>query len=475
MEGKIFAEDFAGQPDGIPRGLELRDGARVAVVGGGPAGSFFSYFLLDMADRVGLELDVDIYEPRDFSKSGPPGCNMCAGIVSESLVQMLAAEGINLPPTVVQRAIDSYHLHMDVGSVRIETPLHEKRIGTVYRGAGPRDLEESRWTGLDGHLQALASEKGAQVIPARIAEITLDDGRPRVSARNGSPQTYDLLAVAVGVNSAALKLPQDLGIDYGPPRTTKTFLREYLLGADRVEQTLGDAIQVFLLDIPRLEFGMLVPKGDYISVCLLGEKIDSAVVQSFMDAPEVRKYFPADVPIDQFSCQCSPSINVGAASQPFGDRIVFIGDCGVARLYKDGIGSAYRTAKAAATTAIFRGVSAEDFRKHYWPACRAIETDNSIGKMMFAVVKLVQKSRFARSAVLRMILGEQAKEGHLRPMSIVQWDMYTGSSSYREILMRTLHPRFWLRFTWDVLVSLLPANAHSQGETKHLKKGDTHG
>ena len=78
-------------------GLELSEGSRIAVIGGGPAGSFLSYFLPEMASRVGLRVQVDIYEPRDFSRQGPPGCNMCAGIISESLVQILAAEGINLP------------------------------------------------------------------------------------------------------------------------------------------------------------------------------------------------------------------------------------------------------------------------------------------------------------------------------------------------------------------------------------------
>jgi 2-polyprenyl-6-methoxyphenol hydroxylase-like FAD-dependent oxidoreductase len=98
---------------------KLNNGSRVAVIGGGPAGTFFTIFLLDMAERVGLDISVDIYEPRDFLNPGPAGCNMCAGIVSETLVQMLAAEGIILPGTVVQRGIDSYTLHMDVGSVLV--------------------------------------------------------------------------------------------------------------------------------------------------------------------------------------------------------------------------------------------------------------------------------------------------------------------------------------------------------------------
>ncbi len=90
----------------------------MAVMGGGPAGSLFSYFLLDLAAKLNLNLQLDIYEPRNFSLTGPPGCNMCAGIISESLVQMLAVEGILLPPTVVQRGMDSYILYTDHGKTR---------------------------------------------------------------------------------------------------------------------------------------------------------------------------------------------------------------------------------------------------------------------------------------------------------------------------------------------------------------------
>ena len=110
----------------------LQDGSRVAVIGAGPAGSLFSYFLLNMADAVSLDVDVDLFEPRHFCHRGPAGCNRCGGIVSESLVQRLATEGIMLPDAVVQRGIESYTLHTDVGDVEIETPLMEKRIAAMY-------------------------------------------------------------------------------------------------------------------------------------------------------------------------------------------------------------------------------------------------------------------------------------------------------------------------------------------------------
>jgi flavin-dependent dehydrogenase len=443
--------------------LELDDGSRVAVIGGGPAGSFFTYFLLDMARRKGIDIQVDIYEPRDFSKPGPVGCNMCGGIISESLVQNLAVEGISLPPSVVQRGIDSYILHMDVGSVHINTPLQEKRIGAVYRGPGPRNLKEFKWGSFDGHLQKLAVEKGATVIRERVSDVAWDEGRPEVKTKGQPPKSYDLLVVSVGVNTAALKLFQGPEIAYRPPATTKTFIREYYLGEEKVSQILGSSMHVFLLDIPRLEFAAIIPKGDYVSLCLLGDGIDRDLIHAFLDTPEVKQVLPPDMDLEKGACQCSPRINVQGAVQPFGDRIVFIGDSGVTRLFKDGIGAAYRTAKAAATTAIFKGVSEADFRSHYLPACKAISRDNTIGKFVFGVTSQIQHRRFARRAMLRMTQREQKNLDSKPRMSTVLWDMFTGSAPYHEILMRTLHPSFWLRFGGDLVNSLLPTAAKRDG------------
>jgi hypothetical protein len=310
-----------GESQGQP--LALDDGSRIGVVGGGPAGSFFSYFLLEMSRRVGLNLTVDIYEPRDFSQIGPQGCNMCGGIISESLVQALAVEGIKLPPAVVQRGIDSYFLHMDVGSVRIETPLQEKRIAAVHRGCGPRDLQGARYAGFDNFLLELAIERGAQRKQKRVMGVTWDDGRPRVKAQGLEEETYDLLAIAVGINSPALKFLQALGVGYQPPTGTKTYIRELCLGQETIRKYLGSSMHVFLLSIPRLEFAALIPKGDYVTLCLLGHDIDKELIQQFLESPEVRRCMPPswEPPVD--SCHCSPRISMESAVQPFADRLVF--------------------------------------------------------------------------------------------------------------------------------------------------------
>jgi len=442
--------------------LGLGDGSRIAVIGGGPAGSFFSYFLLDFAERVGMDIHLDIYESRDFTRSGPVGCNHCGGIVSESLVQILAVDGINLPSTVVQRGIHSYVLHMDVGEVRIETPLQEKRIAAVIRGAGPLGIKEMRWASFDGYLQTLVLKKGAHLVSGRVDDLSWMDGQPQVKVRGGSPRSYDLLAVATGVNSGTLKLFDESELGFHAPRTTKTSIYEYYLGEETISSYLGGSMHVFLLNIPRLEFAAIIPKGDYATVCLLGKEIDDALAQAFLDSPEVKRCMPPDWRSDQGSCRCLPRMNVGSAVQPYADRMVFIGDCGVARLYKDGIGSAYRTAKAAATTAIFNGVSAEDFRQHYWPVCQAIHTDNLIGKVVFAVTRQIQTRRFARRAILCMVSSEQQKRGSRRRLSMVMWDLFTGSAPYQEVLLRTLHPLFWGRLLRDLAISLWPDNRGKQ-------------
>ena len=196
----------------ISPSLKLDNGSHIAVVGGGPAGSFFCYFLLDMAERIGIDVHVDIYERQDFSRLGPAGCNHCGGIVSESLVQILSAEGINIPSKVLQRGIDSYALHMDVGSVKIETPLEEKRIAAVHRGAGPLGTEEIKWDSFDGFLQELTVNKGAQLICDRVENIIFDADLPLITTKSGLSKNYDLIVGAVGVNTSSLKIFKDLDL-----------------------------------------------------------------------------------------------------------------------------------------------------------------------------------------------------------------------------------------------------------------------
>ena len=419
--------------------LVLTDGSRIAVIGGGPAGSLFAYFLLDMAERVDYQFVVDIYEPRLFALPGPAGCNMCGGIVSETLVQNLAMDGVFLSSDVIQRGIDSYVLHTDVGGVRITTPTEEARIGAVHRGGGPRDVEQPKWESFDRHLLGNAVERGANVIRARVEELQRSNGRPVIRIRNGELRTYDLAVVATGVNTSLLKSLEHVGIGYSRPEVTKTLIREYHLGADAITASLGTSMHVFLLNIPRLEFAALIPKGDYATMCLLGDDIDNKLGNAFAGSPQVRAIMPPDWDPEAYSCQCLPHINVRGVDKPYADRVVFIGDSGVTRLYKDGIGAAYRTAKAAARTALFEGVSERDFRDYFLPVCRSIQGDNRIGRYAFALTRVAQRFRILRRALLAVVRDEQDRGRNAR-LSGVLWDIFSGSAPYSDIFKRMVDP-----------------------------------
>ena len=246
--------------------MQLEDGSRVAIVGAGPAGSMFCYFLLQMARRMGLELQVDLYEPRDFSRPGPAGCNNCGGIISEWLVQALAMEGINLPDKIVQRGLESYAMHLDAGSVKIETPHQQKRIATVHRGGGPRDVKESNWGSFDAHVFSMAREAGGNWVRNKVVGLTYGEDSIRVEPNNEEPVDYDLVVMATGKRTQALKMLTALDIGFTPPVMAKAYISEIHMGHEEITRQLGNSMHLFLPDIPNVKFGALIPKGDYLSL-----------------------------------------------------------------------------------------------------------------------------------------------------------------------------------------------------------------
>lgn len=451
--------------------VELTKNARIAIIGGGPAGSMAGFFLMAMAKRVGVSISVDLYEARNFSRFGPQGCNMCAGVVSESLVQTLAAEGIDLPSKVIQKGIDSYVLHTsNLKPVRIDTPADDLRIATVYRGSGPQEpTGKLLWTSFDGYLLDLAVEQGVRVVPRRVTDLTWEHDRPQVITGKHPGESYDLLIGAVGVNSSLLHKFEALGFGYRAPTVIKGFLSEIHLGEEMVQRYLGNSMHIFLLDIPGLKFAALIPKIEYVTVCLLGEKIDKKLARQFMESPEVRSCFPPDMPWDfedricqmGQACHCAPKLNLGPARSPYSDRVVLIGDSVVSRLYKDGIGAAYITAKACAVTALFHGIGAADFKKHYAPVCRRIAYDNKIGNLIFFITLFYQKLRFLRRGMVQMVTQEHDMAYAARRMSRFLWDTFTGSATYREIFIRAFHPVFLVRLLVATLSSIVKPNSGS--------------
>lgn len=444
--------DLLTMDDQARHNMELVDGSSVAVIGGGPSGSFFSYFALEFAARLDVDINIDIYEPKNFSKIGSSGCNHCGGIVSESLVQKLSTDGIVIPAHIIQRGISTYTMHAEQGEVVIKTPSNEHRIASVFRGCGPKGCLDTSQRSFDNFLLGLCQEKGAEIIPEKITKVErLEDGIIVNSKRFGDKK-YDLVVGAVGLNQKTLDLFGTLNPGFRPPGVTRTYICEFFLEQDVVDKYFKESMHVFLLNIPNVTFGALIPKENYVTMVLLGNDIDKNVVADFIKSEQVKGCFPEDFKLDESApCKCYPFVNVKGAVEPYSDRMVLVGDSASSKLYKNGIGAAYITGRAAANTVIFEGVSKKDFESSYKKACNDLDTDNNVGKLIFWVTRIIQKSAILKTGLLDMVLREQKETDNKRLMSSALWDTFTGSAGYRNILLRFFHPALLLNFMWSIV------------------------
>ncbi len=433
----------------------LDDGSKIAVIGGGPAGSFFTYFTLNFAELLDMNIQIDVYESKDFRCAGPLGCNNCGGIVSESLIQALATEGIVLPSNVIQRGIESYNLHLEQGNTVIETPFNEQRIAAMFRGYGPKGSVDDQFVSFDDFLLELCRTKGAKVIDDRVTSAERTADGITLTTKNGVKTKYDLVVGAVGLNKKSLELFESICPSFKPPETTKTYISEFEMEPEQIDKLFGNSMHVFLLNLPNIKFGALIPKGKYVTLVLLGKDINMEIASGFLNSNAVRKLFPEGIELEKITpCKCLPHINVKGATMAYDDRVVLIGDSASSKLYKNGIGAAYITGKAAANTSVFNGISASAFRKYYQPICSELDRDNLLGKFIFFVTGFIQKSALLKSALLNMVITEQKKESRKRRMSSVFWDTFTGSAPYTDIFLRCLNPLLILSLIWNIIISL---------------------
>jgi flavin-dependent dehydrogenase len=432
---------------------ELEDGANIAVVGGGPTGSFFSIFALKMAKMIGKEISVTIFEPKNFTKDGPGGCNRCGGIISELLVQTLAVEGINLPDSVVRKGINSYRLHTNHGSVFIATPALEKTIATVYRGGGPRGTIGEEKESFDGFLLAQAIQEGAIHRNLRVDHIGYRDSKPVLFSKDAEIMQADLVVGAFGINSTSGKIFEELGFGYREPSNVTAAITEISMAEDVVAEYFGNSIQLFLLPDKGIKFGAMIPKGPYVTLCILGTEVGPKTIDDFMNKPVVKAVLPKSAPY-ALACRCLPKMNVGAPHIPFADRVVLCGDAGSTRLFKDGLGAAYIMGKAAAKAAVFEGVGALDFKKNYLPVYKSIVHDNYFGRMLYFVIDRYRKTGMLTKAMLKVVEKEQGDPKNGKILSSVLWDMFTGNERYKKVFFKSAKIRMHIDM-WEGLIKSL--------------------
>jgi len=439
----------------------LQNDDRVAVVGGGPAGSFFAIHLLRAAKRLGRNIEVVIIEKRgptdpcseDFQCRG---CNFCAGLISPRLNEILDDHGLVVPEEIIQGRIDYVWIQGQWKNFRLRVP-NDLRMYSVFRGSLP-GRRSGRPAGFDGFLLGAASQEGARVLYGEVQEVSYTpSGMPSLTVRTqqGAKFSFDssFVTFATGINAHCghdyrddplIASLQRLNPSFVPARTRKTFIFELDVGEDYLQRHLNR--EIYFVEYGsrdlNLEHAALIPKGRFLTVALIGKCVDKAdlprqgrqTARSLLTLPQIDRLFPgiAEAPI---TCACVPRMTVTTAGSPFADRCAFVGDAVGSRLNKDGLYSAYTTATQLAETVLVNGIDKQALARGYGKTVKWLEADNRSGQMVFGLSRVAFTRRLVSRIVYQAFATEcKVREQRSRPLSKVLWKIASGTADYQEVL-----------------------------------------
>lgn len=447
--------------------LQLEDKDHVVVIGGGPAGAAFSIFFLSLAKELNKKISLTIFERKEFTKAGPVGCNQCAGVVSESLLATLSIEGVRLAEPVVQHGVDTYRFVMPSGEATLRTAAEQHAIATVYRSGGPLRHTGELQASFDSHMLDVAESRGAKIEKIVVDSIERRNGRFAIFSEGKEVCVADLLVGAFGHRPTSIKLFERLGFGYTPPAAVKVMQVEIPLPPQDVARSFGGAVVVTMHPVKGVEFCALTPKSDGLTMTLLGRGLDTEAPAKVMSVPHIRRLFPHDISPEKISCRCMPLLTLTLGRKFYGDRAVIVGDACVSKLYKDGIGSAFITGRAAASCALLSGISAEAFAKSYYPTCAEIAKDNRYGAvLLFYLAPLI-----GRLPGVAKVLIACANEERLRgtdELTGILWDVFTGTNPYASVFRRAISPRLWARLLRSALRVMFGKGQLSSEEERRM-------
>lgn len=389
------------------------------------------------------------------------GCGYGAGGISPRLADALEENGITLPEEIIEGRTREIIVHGDWKDLELPVPPGRQML-TVFRGSRPRQRPR-RFDNLDTVLLHEAGRAGARVVTAEVCDLRRTaSGRPVVGYRTGPGRVpdeveADFVVLAAGINR---KPGMDLVPDplfaavgrvipgYRPPKVRRAVIACVQTDEELLHTMAGEVhfAQYGSKELS-IETSSLIPKGDWMTLVLLGKTVDRArpaqylqIARDYMALPHIARLLPARARL-QVVCACAPNMVVGPAHQPFADRIAVVGDMAVSRLYKDGLRSAYTTSSALASCVLTEGVDRASLSRAYRPVVEEIRRDSHWGRMAFLLARVV----FSRPLLSRIVYQALATERKRRPpdrrrLTAALWDMASGDSSYRDILWSLAHP-----------------------------------
>ena len=390
---------------------------------------------------------------------------MSAAVIASTLHAKLKKDGIQIPEEIIRQEIKGYFFQTQEYGIELYKPQRNEnsRILAVYRGNGPLYSTHTQSHSFDACLLKHVIYQGVNVMHEPVQELKLStEIKNHVTILYGKQKPYremdaDLVVGAFGINSSIIDKIAGLNFGYIPPKTIKTCQMEIPLSETFIKNSFKDRIHVFAIGRKPFRFASMVPKGNYITVSLVGVRdLTKQDLIDFLNLPVVRKKLPHDWKMPENFCMCIPRITLSHAKKPFTDRFVIVGDASISRIYKNGIESAYITSQFAAQAAFENGIAKEDFANYYYkPSRKLLAMDNLLGSLILILSDFVTKLNWLVKARLSYVKDKRGSwiADHLNSLL---WNMVTGDAPYKKILVQALNPVFQIRLIPVTIKALIP-------------------
>jgi flavin-dependent dehydrogenase len=442
--------------------MRLEKGGKVSILGGGPAGALFAIHLLMHSKQASLDLAVTIIDKKAVQDPGKlpcklKGCNYCAGIISPRLNNALEKSGISLPEELIWEEFSHIWIHGLWKNFPLKLPQNQ-HMYSVFRGALPLDRRK-RTDGLDGFLLNLARTRGAAVMAGEVTDIQYTPlKKPCVIVVEGSGKETsiesDFVAIATGIHplqgnvrehNPVLRAFMRINPGYSPPRLRPALIFELKPGRAYLKKYMNKEIYFVVSGSKklRLDHISLVPKGDHLTLAVVGDRIDKAsfpteirkIIKDILSLPHCRTLLP-HITLDNtpVACSCTPYMVTAPSKGAVCDRIAVVGDALGSRLYRDGLYSAFVSAEALAETVIHKGVDQKSLASGYDRVTHWLTTDTRYAERVIGAIQTVLKSPFLSRILYQTFATEmKRKDPEQRPLGKVLLDLGSGVTDYADV------------------------------------------
>lgn len=351
--------------------IDIHD-KEIAIVGGGPAGAFAAILL----KKKGFKY-VTIYEPRLPRRGeGVTQCTGCAGIIQPEVIKLLEDHGLIIPENVIQeRLTNRSQIHLP-GDRNLTIKQKEGAIA-VYRGFAPVNQpdDKPKTESFDAWLLNEAIKLGVEHKEVEVSSIDLRrNDQKKVTIKTIDKQKIkkdfpaDFVIGAYGHNALNIEYP-DHATRLGQPTVSKSAVREFFIGKEKVEKLLNKNMHFFGNPTEKIWFAMIVPKGDFITVSIMGRgDVKQEDMNDFLKSEPISNLLGNLS--EKSSCRCLSAYTTESPK----DYITFdedgnisqvdIGDAGPTRPMKNGIGAAMDSAEKFVEIINKYGIGREAVRRY---------------------------------------------------------------------------------------------------------------